>query len=106
MITRDELNQLFSSVEIATDREPRGFRHGKTYIRTADMCRSSPRARWNSYDNVEYKIGWKLKHNSDGTMSFEYVDLSRTADEELVAGDTKILDDFLSGFGRKLVVAE
>ena len=30
------------------------------------------------------------------------MDLSRTAEEELVAGDTKILDDFLSGFERKL----
>ena len=45
MITREEVNQLFSRFEIATDREPRGFRPRKTYISSADVFRSSPRAR-------------------------------------------------------------
>lgn len=104
MLTREQINQLFSSFTMDTDeRPPWGYNRNKSYISTASSFNRQHYGRW-FYDDLEddetCPTGWRILPQPDGTVRVAFGD-SRKPTEELATGDTKVLDDFLRSFERQ-----
>lgn len=108
VLTREEVNQLFSAYEVATDRRPwEQARRNPYRVSTADF-RQDPMGHWITYDpsddEYEYRsTAWRIVPRKDGNINVEYVDLKARGDEELPPGDGSLLDDFLGSFNMQEV---
>lgn len=106
MLTREEVNQLFSAYEVATDRRPwEQARRNPYRVSTADF-RQDRMGRWLtcdlSDDVGEYRsTAWRIVPRKDGNINVEYVDLKSQDNEELPPGDGSALDNFLQCFNMR-----
>lgn len=103
MLTREEVNQLFSAYEAATDRRPWEQAWRNPYRVSAEDFRKDLMRRWITYDlsddEGEFRhTTWRIVPKEDGRVKVEHVDLKAMDNEELSPGDGSVLDDFLSCF--------
>lgn len=106
MLTREQVNQLFSAYEVATDRRPwEQTRRNPYRVSTADFRRDLV-GHWMTYDTEEdpedfRPTAWKIQYRKDGTINVEYAGRDAFITDDLAVGDEKVLDDFLRCFSKQ-----